>query len=144
MCSFWGVHLHSVTLWEMSVRRAECWEKHRWSVTPKQVTFSYLAPQPCIHCKYAVGRFRHLNRSVCGKCHIQWPSRRKENTLSGGIKDTAPRNILYLLKLKLSSTWLNTMSNCWDGELGNWIGKNPKILILRKTKKQQRWHLNTL
>lgn len=58
---------------------------------------------------------------------------KKENTLSGRIKDTASRSTLYLLKLKLSSTWLNTMSNCWDGVLGNWIGKRIlKSLFLER------------
>lgn len=58
---------------------------------------------------------------------------KKENTLSGTIKDTASRSILYLLKLKLSSTWFNTMSNCWDGALGNWTGKRIlKSLFLER------------
>lgn len=60
---------------------------------------------------------------VCVENAILGPSRRKGNTLSGGIKDTAPRNNLYLLQLKLSSTGLSTMSNCWDGELGTGLEK---------------------
>lgn len=137
------VHLGSLTLGgQMSARWAGCWQKHRWCHT-KPVTFRDWAPQSCTHCRDAAGRFWHWNRSVCGKMPYIWPSRREEKTLSAGIKDTAPRSILNLLNLQPSSAWLDTMSNCWDGELGNWIGKNPKVLILRKTKKQQCWHLNT-
>lgn len=110
-------------LWEECLWGVQgVWQKHRWCHT-KPVTFRHWAPQSCTHCRDAAGRFWHWNRSVCGKMPYIWPGRRKENTLSGGIKDTAPRSILHLSKLKLSSTWLDTMSNCWDWELGTGLEK---------------------